>query len=195
MKQTLLAIGYTAVLTILSCSDDRGFVATKSYISRQGETMVAMSRAGDDPDGDSISYVDDRQQLIACDGLLQRSVRIDDIIWSPSGRYFLIESHGEGDQSIDIYEIAAIRNEIGLRRRSSNNELPPYREIDPYCHGLDDIRWVDDDTIVFTSTGNFLKFDRESRRGEYTDPTTGEILDISKSWIWHVAADSFAPGP
>jgi hypothetical protein len=175
-------MGVALLLVLLaSCSSRR---ANVREIASVPDVRIVIIR---EDQIDQLGYIDHQNNVILVvetDCL----AKIDAVMWSPSGKYFLVESTGEGDQHICIYEFAVLQaedeREFGLIGR-----FPAYRELDPYRHGLSQMKWIDDETLQFQSVGDFNKFDKELRRGYVPDDSDDD--GPGKTWRWNIKTDRF----
>jgi hypothetical protein len=182
MSARSAGLAFLAVL-LASCGGSRPYGNVTEYRASTGATLVVIRRQWDD----RVAYLDGEDRLVLLERELAIRGTIEDILWSPSGTRCLIESYGEGDQGIAVYDWATIRaaGESG----GDGSTAPAWRSLDPYLHGLRDIAWIDDGHLRFRSTGDFDRFDRESRRAEYV--VSDDRPEHLRSWIWDLERDEF----
>jgi hypothetical protein len=177
----------TLSLALASCTSRYSNI--QEYPSKTGDCVVVIEKMFND----SIGYVGSNGELVLPYNTFDCCGSIGNIIWSPSGKYFIIESYGEGDQVISIYDFKGILAIEDERTNCDNGIMPAYRRLDPYRHALNKITWVDDDTISFQSIGDFTDFDYQSRRGKVTDESADK--GIVYNWTWDIKNDKFRRNP
>jgi hypothetical protein len=177
-----------ALFLVLFASCTARYANVREITSIQGERLVIVSKERADQ-ADQLGYIDHQNHLLLADFEIDCRTKIGAVIWSPSGKYFLVESFGEGDQGISIYEFAALQEaearDVGL----IDGRFLAYRELDPYRHGLSQMKWIDDETLQFQSVGDFNKFDKELRRGYV--PGDSDDDGPGKTWRWNIKTDRF----
>jgi hypothetical protein len=129
----------------------------------------------------SLGYIDEDGNLRLIRAEIDRLGAITDIIISPESKKAIIDSNGEGVQHISVYGISDLVDDAEPER------IKPVRTLDLYPTCCWNIRWIDEDCIEFASDADFREFDKELRRGKYTD-----MEDQPEwTWRWHLNADSF----
>ncbi len=170
-------------LPIFLCSCSGRYSNVIEYPSHQGDAIVVIKRGFTD----TVSYKDKESNLLILDKLEGVLGIIDDVKWSPDGDYVLIESYGEGNQWISIYDTDAIKT------NDENSEISESRYLDPYLHQLTQITWVANNKISFLSPGDFSQFDFELRRGKIDSNNFDQIPNAH--WLWDVSSDTFTRAP
>ncbi len=170
-----------AALATSGCREAGAYRNIHEYPSGHGEVVVVIAR----PWNDILAFVDDESNLVPLDFSLDSLGTIADIQWSLDGDVFVIDSHGEGDQHIDVYRIEDLQAAQGQHVQT----LPAWRKLDTYLHSAESIRWLNGHTIQFTSTGNYDHFDASTRRAEYMDGMNERTF--VQTWMWDMDADTF----
>lgn len=123
-----------------------------------------------------------RLQLIATE--LNLLAQIFNVSVAPDGGFVAIESAGEGHPQLAIYRVS------DLVRAGHGPSLPALAWLDPYPHVLDELRWVDAETLEFSAPLDFTRIDPDSRKA--ADP--GENAP-ARTWRWNVRTDGFTALP
>ena len=105
---------------------------------------------------------------------------VRDFIFSPNGEFVLVESWGEGAQSVGIFQISSL-----IKDSHCKQSVRSEGEVSGFPFGLCDLRWQDDKHILFTSGSNFNEVDRDIRRSD------SDFDSPVKRWQWDFADDTF----
>jgi hypothetical protein len=138
--------------------------------------------------GDALGWVDAAGNLRIVRAETDVLAQIQSVAVAPDGARAAIVSVGEGHPVLAVYRLADLL--AGADR--PGERLPAAAAVDPYPLAIEDVRWLDSDTIEFRSAIDFTRFDRELRRGG-SDTTGGE--PPGRTWRWRLREDSFTPSP
>ncbi len=131
----------------------------------------------------SLGFVDQDDRLILIKAELDVLGQMETIWTSPSGEKVIIESYGEGHQFISVYDVSSL-----VERYDQSKMIDPISTLDPYPYAFGNIRWINDDTIEYSSPSDFSNFDKELRRGKYS-PDVDE--ETEHTWQWNIKRDKF----
>lgn len=112
--------------------------------------------------------------------LLHELAQIQDVLVSPGKDLILVTSVGEGHPWINVYRIAGWLAPLP----PGSEGVEPFRSMDPYPFDWTDVAWQGPNEVRFRSTGDYSRFDRETRR------PGGEIDSPIKSWLWNTSTDA-----
>jgi uncharacterized protein YceK len=131
-----------------------------------------------------IGVVNDEKELRLLMAPEDGFMKISRVIISTGKKYMLIESYGEGHQSVCIYNL----NEFASACSGEITDLKAFRQVDPYPYWITDINWVSDSVLTFSGYSNFSRIDTSMNRPAY-DPNLNDT--ISRAWIWNISTGQF----
>jgi hypothetical protein len=130
-----------------------------------------------------LGFIDQEDRLTLIQADLDTLGQIETIWPSPSGQRVIIESYGEGHQFITVYDVSVL-----IERYDQSKMIEPISTLDPYPYAFDNIKWIDDDRIQFSSPSDFTVFDKGLRRGKYSPDEDDKIERI---WQYNIKTDTF----
>jgi hypothetical protein len=152
--------------------------------SAECREILIIGRTGPER-SDSLAVVDRARNLIPL-SLPDELAEIDEVLVSPRKNLALVVSIGEGHPLISVYRIADWMKSGG----GPDAGIKPAARMDPYPYAWADIAWSGDDEVLFSSQGDYSKFDAATRR-----PAAAEIAGDppARLWKWNTAADAVTP--
>ncbi|NLI45567.1 MAG: hypothetical protein GX414_00505 [Acidobacteria bacterium] len=172
------------VLSFVACGPD--YRNVREYPIAGGPCRALAVAACED--GDALGWVDAAGNFHLVWAETDLLAQIQSVAIAPDGVRVAIVSVGEGHPVMTVYRVADLvagGGRMGAR-------LPAETSVDPYPLTIEVVRWLDADTVEFSSAIDFTRFDRALRRGGY-DASGGE--PPVRTWRWHLPSDAITPAP
>ncbi len=170
------------VLSLAACGT--GYRNVREYPVAGGPCRALAVVAGED--GDALGWVDAAENLRLVRAETDVLAQIQSVAVSPDSARVAIVSVGEGHPVVTVYQVA----DLVTGGSRAGERLPAEKTVDPYPLAIEAVKWRDGDTIEFRSAIDYIRFDRESRRGGY-DASGGE--PPVRTWRWRLRDDVFTP--
>jgi hypothetical protein len=154
---------------------------------RVGSTTIReiriIARAGS-MTADVLAVVDRRGHFIV-PPLSSELAEITEVLVSPRHDRVVVISVGEGHQYINVYRLA---DWLG-QGTGPGEAVRPWRSMDPYPHSWADTAWSVNGQVVFSSSGDYGRFDAGTRRPGPVETAAA----TPREWIWNVETDTVVP--
>ncbi|HNT99438.1 MAG TPA: LpqB family beta-propeller domain-containing protein [Acidobacteriota bacterium] len=172
------------VLSLAACGT--GYRNVREYPVADGPCRALAVVACEE--GDVLGWVDAAENLRLVRAETDVLAQIQSVAIAPDGARAAIVSVGEGHPVVTVYRVADLVTGGGR----AGERLPAEKTVDPYPLAIEDVRWIESDTIEFCSAIDFIRFDRESRRGGYDESRSEPPM---RTWRWRLRDDAFTPAP
>jgi len=173
-----------AGLSLAACGT--GYRNVCEYLVADGpcRALTVVAQEG----GDALGWVDPAGNLRLVRAETDVLAHIQSVAIAPDGSRAAIVSVGEGHPVLSVYRLADLLAEADR----PGKRLPAETSVDPYPLAIEEVRWLDSETIEFRSAIDFTRVDRELRRVGYDQATTD--LPV-RTWRWHIHDDVFSSAP